>query len=134
MNFIPAGAELDSDDEDGELPAFIAEQIGHHGFNVNNVQNLFDGLDLVDYEFDIDADDFFDDDDEDWYDEYYDSDFEFRSDDEDEETHRKIITGIFNTKQYAFVSRANNRDLSSLLRSLRLELFEGNITLHTTTV
>ena len=64
MNVYPAGAEPDSDDEDGELPAFIAEQIGHHGFNVNNVMNLFDGLDLVDYEFDIDADDFFDDDDE----------------------------------------------------------------------
>ena len=50
--------------------------------------NLFDGLDLVDYEFDIDADDFFEDDDEDWYDEYYDSDFEFQSDDEDHENQR----------------------------------------------
>ena len=34
---------------------------------------------------------------QDWYDEYYDSDFEFRSDDEDEETSRKILTGIFKT-------------------------------------
>ena len=34
MNVYPAGAEPDSDDEDGELPAFIAEQLGHHGFNV----------------------------------------------------------------------------------------------------
>ena len=91
MNVWPAGAEPDSDDEDGELPDFIAEQIGHHGWNVNNVMNLFDGLDLADYEFDIDPDDFFDDDDEDWYDEYYDSDFEFRSDDEDEEAHRKLV-------------------------------------------
>ena len=97
MNIWPAGAEPDSDGEDGELPDFIAEQIGHHGWNVNNVMNLFDGLDLADYEFDIDPDDFFDDDDEDWYDEYYDSDFEFRSDDEDEEAHRKIITGVFKT-------------------------------------
>jgi hypothetical protein len=59
MNVWPAGAEPDSDDEDGELPDFIAEQIGHHGWNVNNVMNLFDGLDLADYEFDIDPDDFF---------------------------------------------------------------------------
>ena len=64
MNVYPAGAEPDMSDEedDGELGGFIAEQIGHHGWNVNNVMNLFDGLDLVDYEFDIDADDFFDDD------------------------------------------------------------------------
>ena len=89
MNVSPAGAEPDMSDEedDGELGGFIAEQIGHHGWNVNNVMNLFDGLDLVDYEFDIDADDFFDDDD-DYDDDYFDSDFEFRTDDEEEEAHR----------------------------------------------
>ena len=75
MNFWPAGAESE-DESEGDLPAFIAEQIGHHGWNVNNVINLFD--DLVDYEIDIDPDDdFYDEDDEEWFDEYFDSDLDF---------------------------------------------------------
>lgn len=93
-NFIPAGAESDEED----LPGFIAEQIGQHGWNVNQVMHIFDGLDLDDLEFDLDADEF-DDEDEDWYDEYYDSDLEFDIDDEEEdvEVQRKLVTGIFKT-------------------------------------
>lgn len=98
MNFIPAGAESDDD----ELPDLIAEQFGHHGWNINNVMNLYDvldlenDLDLVDFG---DDDDFFDDDEEDWYDEYYDSDFDYDHDDDEEEveSQRKFVTGIFKT-------------------------------------
>ena len=89
---IPAGMESDEDidaQDDEMMPDFIAEQFGHHGWNVNNMAHLFDGLDLA--EFDIDDDDFLDDDDDEWFDEYYDSDFDY----EDNEDRRKYVTGIF---------------------------------------
>ena len=99
MNFIPAGAESEDEEENvGALgmPDFIAEQFGHHGWNVNNVVNIFDDLDL--HEFDID-DDFYDEDDyEDFYDDLESDDFDFLgSDNEHEEIRRKYVTGIFKT-------------------------------------
>ena len=96
MDFGPP----DSDDEDLPPEFLLADDFGHHGWNVNNMMNIFDELDLVGLDFDFDdVDDFFDvdDDDEDWYDDYYDSDFEYRSDNEDEEARRKFVTGIFKT-------------------------------------
>ena len=107
---IPAGMESDEDidaQDDEMMPDFIAEQFGHHGWNVNNMAHLFDGLDLA--EFDIDDDDFLDDDDDEWFDEYYDSDFDY----EDNEDRRKYVTGIFKVLFnffLSFVNLANFRD------------------------
>lgn len=93
MNIWPGGAESDDDDEH-----HIYDQIEQHGWNVNNVMHIFDGLELADYEIDFDADDdFYGDDDDEWFEDYFDSDFEFRSDDEEDEAQRKFVTGIFKT-------------------------------------
>ena len=119
---IPAGMESDNDEDNDMVPDFLAEQFGHHGWNVNNMAHLFDGLDLA--EFDID-DDFLDgDEDDDWFDEYYDSDFDY----EDHEDKRKYVTGVFKTledSQVVLNKLAFHRNSSKEAESRLPRIFAG---------